>query len=235
MSQASELPEGCSAGVGLASQAGFEPGGGAKVIGRIRSSATQLPKALHVPPPGNPRWVCPKAAQLDLLYLAWGRRQYGQTPIPVSRHPGWQYVLVNRGNPTLVLHGRQKALSPGDFLVFDPDCASGWTDEADGVSDLLVWIWRTAPRCEGYGPSLAAYRQWTIGTKLWSQLEFLHGLCRQEVEHPDKLTGLALEQLHLAVDIAVARLVRPKRRLSASSVPSGKRATGKTAADRKRP
>ena len=145
---------------------------------------------------------------LDLFYLAWGHRQYGQTPIPISRHPGWQYVLVNQGNPILVLHGRQKILNPGDLLVFDPECASGWMDEVDGVCDLLVWIWRTPPRCGECRPSMATYRQWMIGSRLWERLEQLHGLCRQEVEHPDKLTGIALEHLHLAMDIAVARLVR---------------------------
>jgi AraC-like DNA-binding protein len=169
-----------------------------------------LPKALHLPPPGRPRWVCPESAQLDLLYLAWGHRQYGQNPIPVSRHPGWHYVLVNRGKPTLVLENERKTLNPGDFLVIDPDCASGWLDRPDGVSDLLVWIWRTAPRCPECAVESGTYRQWTVGTKLWHRLEQLHSLCRQEVERPDELTKLAIEQLHLAIDVTAARLVQGK-------------------------
>jgi hypothetical protein len=107
-------------------------------------SVKPLPKAIYLPPPGRPRWVCPESAQLDLLYLAWGHRQYGRNPIPVSYHPGWHYVLVDRGNPTLVLEHDQKVLDPGDFLIIDPDCASGWMDQPDAVCDLLVWIWRTA-------------------------------------------------------------------------------------------
>ena len=169
-----------------------------------------LAKALHLPPPGRPRWVCTESAQLDLLYLAWGHRQYGPNPIPVSRHPGWHYVLVNRGKPTLILENEQKDLNPGDFLVIDPDCASGWTDKADGVSDLLVWIWRAGPRCSECVVDSGTYRQWTVGTRLWHKLEQLHGLCRQEVERPDELTKLAIEQLHLAIDVAVARLVQRK-------------------------
>lgn len=177
-----------------------------------------LPKALYLPPPGRPRWVCPESAQLDLLYLAWGHRQYGRHPIPVSRHPGWHYVLVNRGRPTLLLENRQKVLSPGDFLVIDPDCASGWTDRLDGVCDLLVWIWRTGPRCWEGTVAPGAYRQWTIGTRLWRKLEQLHALCRQEVERPDGLTSLEIKQLHLATDIALARLVRRKTRSPEPSV-----------------
>jgi len=169
-----------------------------------------LPKALHLPPPGRPRWVCPESAQLDLLYLAWGHRLYGQNPIPVSRHPGWHYVLVNRGKPTLVLENEQKVLGPGDFLVIEPDCASGWLDKPDGISDLLVWIWRTGPRAPDCATGPGTYRQWTVGTRLWHKLEQFHGLCRQEVERPDELTKLAIEQLHLAIDVTVARLVQRK-------------------------
>ena len=177
-----------------------------------------LPTALHLPPPGRPRWVCPESAQLDLIYLAWGHRQYGQSPIPVSRHPGWHYVLVNRGAPTLVLEHEQKKLSPGDFLVIDPDCASGWIDWPDAVSDLLVWVWRTGPRCPHLLVPGEAYREWAIGTKLWHKLEQLHTQCRQEVERPDELARLALEQLHLAIDVTVARLVQRKVQPPESSV-----------------
>jgi AraC-like DNA-binding protein len=171
-----------------------------------------FPKALHLPPPGRPRWVCPKTARLDLLYLAWGHRQYGQNPIPVSRHPGWHYVLVSRGKPTLVLGYEQKVLNPGDFLVIDPDCPSGWTDRPDGVSELFVWIWRTGPNCRDCAVKRRTYRQWSIGTPLWRELEKFHALCRKEVERPDELTKLALEQLHLMIDITVARDIRNRFR-----------------------
>jgi len=176
----------------------------------VTESASALPQALHLPPPGRPRWVCPESAQLELLYLAWGHRQYGRNPIPVSRHPGWHYVLVNRGKPTLALENDQKVLNAGDFLVIGPDCASGWTDRPDAVTDLLVWIWRTGPRCSECVTDSTAYRQWTIGTRLWRKLEQLHELCREEVERPDEFTKLAIEQLHIAIDVTAARLIRPR-------------------------
>jgi AraC-like DNA-binding protein len=171
---------------------------------------SSLPQALHLPPAGRPRWLCPESAQLDLLYLAWGHRQYGQTPIPVSRHPGWHYILVTRGKPTLVFERGKEGLNAGDFLVVDPDCASGWVDRPDGVADLLVWIWRTGPRCAECTPEPAGYRQWSIGTRLWHKLEQFHALSRQEVERPDDLTKLAIEQLHMVIDVTVARLVQRK-------------------------
>lgn len=176
----------------------------------MTNSVNLLPKALHLPPPGRPRWVCPESAQLDLLYLAWGHRQYGRNPIPVSRHPGWHYVLVDRGKPTLVIEHDQKVLNPGDFLVIDPDCASGWKDRPDAVCDLLVWIWRTGPRCSDCSTAPGTYRQWAIDPPLQHKLEQLHAMCREEVERPDDLSKLAIERLHIAIDVTVARLVRRK-------------------------
>ena len=171
---------------------------------------SDLPKALHLPPPGRPRWLCPESAQLDLLYLAWGYRQYGQNPIPVSRHPGWHYVLVNRGRPTLALEKERKVLKPGDFLVIDPDCASGWVDRPGGACDLLVWIWRTRPRSTELTPETGKYRHWTITPKLQQKLQQLHSLCHEEVERPDELTKLAIEQLHISIDVTITRLIRRK-------------------------
>ena len=179
---------------------------------------TTLPKALYLPPPGRPRWVCPESGLTDLMYLAWGHRQYGQNPIPVSCHPGWHYVLVNRGKPTLVLEHERQVLSAGDFLVIDPDCASGWVDRPDAVSDLLVWIWRTGPRCPDCAVASGTFRQWKIGTRLWHKLEQFHSLCRQEVERPDELAKLALDQLHIAIDVTVARLVQRKAQAPEPSV-----------------
>jgi transcriptional regulator GlxA family with amidase domain len=57
-----------------------------------------------------------------------------------------------------------------------------------------------------------------IGTQLWRRLEQFHATCRQEVEQPDDLTNLALKQLHLMIDITVARIVRSRFRPPEPSV-----------------
>ncbi len=75
-------------------------------------------------------------------------------------------------------------------------CLSGSGARARGV--------RNAP------PARANTGKWTIDPRLQHKLEQLHTLCRQEVERPDELTKLAIEQLHIAIDVTVARLIRPK-------------------------
>jgi AraC-like DNA-binding protein len=189
-----------------------KPSSGAKADrqGLADLASTKPPKQLGFLSVSNSQWVCPKSAQLDLLYLAWSRQRYGRNPVPVSRHSAWRYMLVNHGNPTLVLDDHEQILSPGDFVIIAPDCASGLIDQSDEVSDLLIWLWRTPPGCAECEVSPRAYRQWSIGPHLWHKLEECYRLCQEEVARPDELSKLAIKQLHCGIDLTVARLVRCK-------------------------
>ena len=71
--------------------------------------------------------------RLDLLYLEWERRQYGRHPVPVSSGFGWQYVLIIRGEPTLLFEDGQRKLRPGHLLIISPGCATGWADRLTRV------------------------------------------------------------------------------------------------------
>jgi AraC-like DNA-binding protein len=155
-------------------------------------------------------WAAPERARLDLLYLGSGHRQFGRRPVPISFAPGWQYVLITRGEPTLVLeHGRKK-LRPGQLLIIPPGCATGWTDRGDAVSGQLLWLWREQPNCADCAPPPRTCRQWNVNPRLWRTLEQLHAQCRQEIERPDPWSDLSLKHLHVALDISIARLIRPK-------------------------
>jgi AraC-like DNA-binding protein len=160
--------------------------------------------------PNQIDWVAPEWARLDLLYLAHGHRQFGRYPVPVSRLPGWQYVLITRGEPTLLLEDGFRKLRPGYLLIIPPGCATGWADRPDAISEFLLWIWREEPNCAECATPRALYRQWVINPRLWKRLEQLHTQCYEEIQRPDELSYLTLEQLHVAVDVAIARLIRPR-------------------------
>jgi AraC family transcriptional regulator of arabinose operon len=163
-----------------------------------------------LPPAGRPRWVCPSSAQLDLLYLGWGKRRFGQSPIPQSRHPGWVYFLVQSGYPVLCLETQKLRTRPGLVLVVGPDCASGWTGATGGVCELLTWVWRTPPRCAECEPPADGWREFAADTALQRALEQAHLLCRREVEQPSPLTKSALEHARLHFDLALARSLQPR-------------------------
>lgn len=167
-----------------------------------------FPRKLHLPLAG-PRWVAPESAQLDLVYLGWGKRRFAQHPIPRSRHPGWVYFLIRRGAPTLRLEGTAiHTTHPGEVIVVGPDCASGWTDTGDGVTDLLTWVWRSPPRCAAPSFSADGFRSFGTSLRLRRTLEAIHDSCRREVEGLDAFVKPALEQQRLAMDVAIARAVQ---------------------------
>jgi AraC-like DNA-binding protein len=170
------------------------------------ASIKRLPRALHLPPTGRPRWVCPKSLKLNLQYLSWGKRRFGESGIPISLHHGWVYCLVLRGSPILQLGSTELQVQPGQLLVIGPDCASGWTAKSiESVAELLTWVWNGAPRCPGLGPTADGVQFFSVDRVLIRVLQQVHSLCRQELEKPDALSALALEELRFRMDIAISR------------------------------
>ena len=173
-------------------------------------SIRRLPRVLHLPPVGRPRWVCPKHLKLDLQYLSWGKRRFGESGIPVSLHHGWVYCVVLQGNPILQLVSRAISLQPGQVLVLGPDCASGWmANSLESVSELLTWVWKGVPRCPGLGSSANGVQTFSADRALIRTLQQVHSLCRRELEKPDALSALALEELRFRMDVAISRFRTP--------------------------
>jgi AraC-like DNA-binding protein len=162
-------------------------------------------RVLILPPAGRPRWVCPESAQLGLVYLSWGRRRFGLHPVPISMHTGWIYTYVLRGEPKLCLSERTIKTRAGDLLIIDPDCASGWQDAPQNVSELITWVWRTAPRTPLIAPKKGGFQLFRPPSALHGVLLNLHHSCRTEVESPDEATRMAFEQIRLEIDVRIFR------------------------------
>jgi len=156
------------------------------------------------------RWAAPAGAQLDLLYLNWGLRRHGKAPPRPAPQQGWVYALVLKGNPSLQTGKETLRLQSGQLAVIDPGCSSGWTDAPQGVAELLTWVWLTQPRCEECLPAPAGFRVFQLDRALRQKVRQLHGLCRGEVERPDSLTKIQIEQVRLQLDVLLARSGQPK-------------------------
>jgi AraC-like DNA-binding protein len=171
----------------------------------------QIPRVLHLPPAGRPRWVCPNGLNLNLQYLSWGKRRFGETRVPISLHHGWVYCLVLQGNPILQLVSRTIRMQVGQLFVLGPDCASGWrANSVESVAELLTWVWNDAPRCPGLGQTADGIQIFTADRALIRTLQQIHSLCRRELEKPDSLSALALEELRFRMDISIARFEAPR-------------------------
>jgi len=94
--------------------------------------------------------------------------------------------------------------------VLGPDCASGWAaSSVESVAELLTWVWNGAPRCPGLGPAADGVQTFTADRALIRTLQQIHALCRRELEKPDALSALALEELRFRMDVAISRFKAP--------------------------
>lgn len=169
-----------------------------------------LPRALYLPPPGRPRWVCPGGLNIELQYLGWGKRRFSTSPIPVSLHHGWVYILVLHGRPILRMVHASLDTQPGQMLIIGPDCASGWKGEMnDGLADLLIWVWHGPPRCAELRPASDDYATFNVDGAVTHLLRQIHASCRREVGKPDAFTSVALDACRSRIDVALARALRP--------------------------
>lgn len=101
-------------------------------------------------------------------------------------------------------------MQPGQILVLGPDCASGWAaSNAESVAELLTWVWSGPPRCPGLGSTADGVQTFTADRPLIRALQHIHSLCRRELEKPDALSALALEELRFRMDIAISRFKAP--------------------------
>jgi len=171
----------------------------------LRYGVPYLHRGYPALPPGRPRWQCPVSAHLDLLYLSWGQRFYGRNPLPLSLSPGWPYILILAGSPTLLLAGRRVELRAGNLIILDTECACGWTDRADGRFQLLGSVWRTPPRTPRFVPPRGDLLQFHVRKETFPRFEEIHSNCRREVCRLDEFTAIALEELRLSWEVALGR------------------------------
>jgi AraC-like DNA-binding protein len=174
-------------------------------------------KVRNKPSARRSRWFAPAAAPYDLKYLGWGSRFYGVKPTPCKPSHGWSYEAVKSGSPTLLLDGDTVQTKVGDLFIFDLACAHGWRDRPERRTEMLVWIWKSAPRSASCRPSPGGFVRHALNAATLRQIERIHAASRQEVSYPDDCTPLALERLHLELDILLGRNQQLKSRARSAS------------------
>jgi AraC-like DNA-binding protein len=161
-----------------------------------------------LPPKKGPAWLPPEGPNLDLLYLGWGHRLYGDEQFPFRRHEGWLYVYLLEGSPYVNTHNSSLQVSPGDLMLIHPACSHQWNDEPGRPSKILTWLWRTPPATDVLSVPPGKWLVFRPGREVAKTLQSIHEDCRHEVQRLDEETPLALRSLKGALDVFLSRQLR---------------------------
>lgn len=162
-------------------------------------------RTLILPPADRAFWQPAATDPRPLLYLAWGERQFGATPIARHRHHGWVYVLVDEGTPTLIREHRADRLATGTLVVLGPDCAFGWNDDPGCTCKLLVWMWRRPVHAQLAALSSSTCLRYGASNEARTELRRWHALTREEIRRDDAHASTALTGLQTLVETALVR------------------------------
>lgn len=167
-------------------------------------------RELYLPGPGAPHWLPVGSPAGGLLYLGWGRRFYGQHPIPLRLHRGWTCMVVLSGTPVFLAADRRQPASHGSVILAGPDVPYGWSDQPGAASTHLVWIWSEPPAIGGkLTPKTCWFRN--AETEQLADFEALHRHTRREIQRSDNLSPAAIGALKVLLDTLLARCGRGVR------------------------
>lgn len=155
--------------------------------------------------PRHPHWMPDRPGAWDLQFLSWGARRFGREPVPVAMHEGWVYIAVASGAPVAVVGGHPRRCPAPRVMIFDPDCAYGWTDHPGGRCSILCWVWSSPPLQESLQPKPGGCLSVRVDRGVLRALARLHADCAAAVAEPDALASLILRRGRLDLDILLLR------------------------------
>lgn len=168
---------------------------------------SRIPRHLNLHIKERPRWYATDKRS-ELTYLGWGLRDYARYPSThTEEREIWSYTVILRGTPTILLGDGPHRLSPQEAVLLSGHghYPLGMRDEGDGLSEVLIWIWRTPPSIHRVRPPLGGYQWCRMSPEACHRLQNVHASCRREADNYDRYTRHFLAALRAEVDIEFAR------------------------------
>lgn len=105
----------------------------------------------------------------------------------------------------MLLDGRPIRLGRGFFALARENCPIGWTQNHDGESRILVWMWHRPVH-----PDLAARaddfsRTGKLPPPAIARLQRLHDACREDVLHPDQFSTSWQHGVQIQMEVLLLR------------------------------
>jgi AraC-like DNA-binding protein len=168
------------------------------------SDGPSVPSAAPITPPkGRPHWLPDRATSLELRYLSWGYRWYGDVPVGSSSHDGWHYFMVLEGSPTLLVREQTVRMRPGMVSICDPECPVGHRDQPKQRCCILTWIWKSQPTHSALRPNPGDFIKISLDKDRLRRLKNLHTQCREAVANTNERSMLQLQVARLQIDLCL--------------------------------
>lgn len=165
-------------------------------------------RKLYLPKADRSHWQKKSSNDpLNLLYLGWGHREFGEEPIPSSRHTGWVYMVIEKGSPLLVTKNKNIRIPSGTAVIIGPDFESGWKDLMGSKSRVLVWVWQEPHLDQLLSEKSDAYHQIRLNPFALKRIQLFHQICREEVRQADRYSAAMLNGLQPAIESVLLRQV----------------------------
>lgn len=155
------------------------------------------------PPPGHPSWG--GQGNLPLIYLGWGRRDFGRNPLPVHYDRGTNYFILVSGEIVLSVGGERMTVQGPTAILIDSDCPFGITQTRRENVNILVWVWKNRPelpelRLTRGGHLVLALRETSLDA-----LRELHARSRKEIAMSDSSLPTTLTALRQFLEVEILR------------------------------
>lgn len=167
---------------------------------------TENPHLTVKPPPGRPCWV--SHADLPLMYLGWGKRDFSRFPVSKHYDIGTTFYLVTKGDIILTAAGNEHHITTPCACIVDKECLFGVGSGRSASVEILVWVWRDPPLLAELKPAAASARLLPLQPDSLPRILELHRHCRDEVARTDASISLTLSALRTLVEVALARAGR---------------------------
>lgn len=158
------------------------------------------------PPPGHPSWG--GQGNLPLIYLGWGRRDFGKNPLPVHYDRGTNYFILLRGEIVLTVGEERKVVWGPTAILIDSDCRFGITQARRENVNILVWVWKDRPELPELRISAGGYRTLDLRETSLDALQELHARSRREIAVSDSSLPATLNALRQLLEVEILRASR---------------------------
>ena len=155
------------------------------------------------PPAGRPSWK--GGADLPLIYLGWGHRDFRNDPLNLHYDQGTNYYIVVSGEIIVTSNNVKRVVRGPAAVLISPGQVFGITQVKFQQVEVLVWVWQGVPGYPELQPDARGLLVINLSQYPLEPLAELPANCRREVATADVCLPATLAALRTLVEVELYR------------------------------